>query len=89
MNPDKKAWCCLCDFAETQLSAGFVDRTVCAARKPTPSPSGQMLLSASTAMLCAIAVVVFFSQSTRAESSRNIAGWQQIAAANDDSGQPQ
>lgn len=89
MKPEIKAWSCLCDHAESQLSVGFAGRVVCAARCSRPSAAGQVFLSATTAVLCVVTVIIVFSQTTHAETSRNMAGWQQIAAASDDPTQAQ
>jgi hypothetical protein len=84
MNPENHAWTCLGNHAATQLSTGFADRTLLAARRPTPSHSGQFFLSATTATLCVLTVVIFFTRATKAENSQNLAGWHQVAAAIDD-----
>jgi hypothetical protein len=84
MNPESHAWKCLGDHAASQLSPGFAERAARAARKAASTPSGHFFLSATTATLCVAAVVLIFSQTTRIESNRNLAGWQEIASANDD-----
>jgi hypothetical protein len=85
MNPENHAWNRLCEHAGAQISAGFAERTLCSARcAPKCTPRGQFALSAATAAVCAATVILFFSQFTRIESSRNLAGWQAIASANDD-----
>jgi hypothetical protein len=84
MNPENHAWNCLGDHAASQLSPGFAERTLCAARKASCSPAAQIFLSATTASICVAAAVLFFTQATRMESNRNLAGWQEIASANDD-----
>jgi hypothetical protein len=84
MNPETYAWKCLCEHAASRLSPGFADRTLLAARKSQAISPGQFFLSVSAATLCLLTVVVFYTQNMRAERSRNLAGWQQIAFASDD-----
>ncbi len=84
MKPENHAWDCLGDHAASLISTGFAERTLCASRKAACTPLGQFFLSATTATICAAALLLFFSQSARVENSRNLAGWQEIASANDD-----
>jgi hypothetical protein len=84
MKSENHAWDCLGDHAASLLSAGFAERAVRASRTAACTPMGQFFLSATTATLCAAAVMLFFAQTARIENSRNLAGWQEIASANDD-----
>jgi len=84
MKPESHAWTCLGDHAASQLSAGFAERAVRASRTAACTPMGQFFLSATTTTICVAAVMLFFFQTTRVENNRNLAGWQEIASANDD-----
>jgi hypothetical protein len=81
MNPENDAWRHLGEHAASQISSGFAERTLLAASQTTPSQSGQFFLSATTATLCVLTVVIFFTHATQAQNSQNLAGWHELAAA--------
>jgi hypothetical protein len=87
MKPEDQAWVRLQEHGAAQLRPGFANRVLSAARagvKSAPSLLGQFTLSAATAALCFLAVVLFHDQSIRNEESSNLADWQQIASATDE-----
>jgi hypothetical protein len=62
-------------------------RAARSAAEAAPSLFGQLILSAATATLCFLAVTAMHTASVRAQSTRNLAVWSQIAPATDDAGQ--
>lgn len=84
--PGPTAWQRLGDRAASQLSAGFADEVLRRARliRSGPSSASQLTLGVATAALCFLGVALFQSQSSRAEESKSVASWQQIASASDD-----
>lgn len=84
MKTETRAWDQLQRHASAQLRPGFADRVVRTARarvEATPSLLSIFALSAVTAGVCLIAVMLFNSSARdTAESDFNLAGWQQIAA---------
>jgi hypothetical protein len=88
MNPEAEAWQRLCEQAEARLSGDFADRVIRAARQQVesaPSLAGQFMLTIATAALCFLAVAFFNARESRAQDTRSLADWQQIASAVDDS----
>ena len=84
MNPEDRAWSRLHDHAAAQLSPGFAQRVLSAARAAaTPSLAAQFTLGLATAGLCFVAVTLF--QAGRSgEENHNLAVWQNIASATDE-----
>jgi len=83
MNPEDRAWNRLQDFAAAQLSPGFAHRVMLAARagaQAAPSFLGQFTLGAATAALCFFAVA-FFQAQRNGDDSHNLAAWQTISSA--------
>lgn len=89
MKTEDYAWEALRKHASSQLSAGFPDRVLRAARgaaKAAPSYLSQFFLGAVTAGLCLLAVAFFYARTTGAEE-QTIASWQEVASdATDDAG---
>jgi hypothetical protein len=84
MNPEDRAWSRLQNHAAAQLSPGFAQRVLVAARagaKAAPSFLGQFTLGAATAALCFVAVTLFQAQRTGGDESSTLADWQKITAA--------
>jgi hypothetical protein len=76
------AWHRLQAQAGAQLRPGFAQRVLLAARAvATPSFSSQFMLSAATASVCVLGVFLVHQRATSDEDARNLAGWQQLAAA--------
>ena len=87
MNPEDRAWARLHDHAAAQLSPGFAHRVMLAARagaKAAPSFLGQFTLGAATAALCFFAVTIFQEQRSASDDSHNLAAWQTITSASQD-----
>ncbi len=85
--PDAAAWQQLNAHASAQLRSGFAARVLRAARalpQAVPSLADQLVFGAATAAICLLAVVYLHSRSTRLETERNLAGWQQLADDADD-----
>jgi hypothetical protein len=84
MTPEDQTWERLRARAAAQITPGFADRVLAAARAAAPSFYSQFALSAATAALLFLGVMLFQAQNTRAEENRNLTAWQQIAPANDE-----
>lgn len=79
---ERAAWHRLQAEGGAQLRPGFAQRVLLAARAAaTPSFSSQFMLSAATASVCVLAVFLVHQRVTSDEDARNLAGWQQLAAA--------
>lgn len=88
MNPEAEVWQRLCERAEARLSGDFADRVIRAARRRTesaPSLAGAFMVTVATAALCFLAVAIFNAREARAQDTRSLADWRQIASAVDDS----
>ena len=79
--PGAAAWQHLQAHAARQLRPGFAERVLRAARQLPGMPSfvDQLVLSAATAAVCALAIALIHARSARLEDERNLAQWQQIA----------
>ncbi|HVU34483.1 MAG TPA: hypothetical protein VHE61_13695 [Opitutaceae bacterium] len=79
--PDAAAWQQLQSHAAAQLRPGFAERVLRAARAipGVPSLLDQFALSAATAALCLLGVVLVHSHNTQLQEQRNLARWQQLA----------
>ncbi len=84
MKPESHAWLHLQEHAAAQLRPGFAARTLRAARTPdglaTPAILSQFAYSAAAATVCLLLVVFVHTRSAQAESARNLAHWEAIAA---------
>jgi hypothetical protein len=95
MNPeshDFHAWAGLSARGAAQLRPGFADAVLREARRrilDEPSFAKQLALSAATAALCVAAVAIVDARRPASVSDRNLAAWQQIAAASEDLTQAQ
>lgn len=87
MKTETRAWSQLRRHASSQLSPGFADRVLRAARagaEASPSLMSLFALSAATAAICFAAVTLYSTSSHDATERDNIAGWQRIAADSDE-----
>ncbi|HEY4988319.1 MAG TPA: hypothetical protein VII09_00855 [Opitutaceae bacterium] len=81
MKPEPLAWKRLQDHAAAQLSPGFPDRVLRAAREhASPLFVAQFAMCAATAALCLGAVILFNARSTAADDANSLAGWSEIAS---------
>lgn len=86
MKPEHQAWASLREHAASQLTPGFADRVLRAARARPSSPLfvAHFAMCAATAAACLAAVALYQSQRSRDDDAKNLAGWSEIAAqAND------
>ena len=88
MNPEfeERSWLRLRAHGAAQISPGFADRVLRAARgaaEAAPSLLGQLMLCAATATLCFLAVTAVHSVEVRAQTDRSLADWRNIAPATD------
>ena len=86
MKTEDQAWASLRQHAASQLSAGFPDRVLRAARgaaSVAPSYLSQFFLGAVTAGLCLLAAVLFYERSSTPEA-QTLASWQEVASDADD-----
>ena len=87
MKTEEHSWRLLREHAAAQITPGFADRVLRAARagaRATPLFMREFALCAATAALCVAAVVVYNKTSSGDENARNLAGWQEIVAQADD-----
>lgn len=87
MKTEEHAWNSLRQHAASQLSPGFPDRVLRAARgaaSAAPSYLSQFVLGAATAALCLAAVALFHAKTATGDDDQNIASWQQVASDADD-----
>ena len=80
MKPESHAWRDLNDHAASLLRLGFADRTLRAARAVAPTLFSQCILSAATAGVCLLVVFFVHTRQAQDEMTRNLEGWQQLAA---------
>jgi hypothetical protein len=85
MKPEHEAWMSLREHAASQISPGFPDRVLRAARvRPSPLFVAHFAMCAATAALCLAAVAIYQSRVSGDEDASSQAGWSEIAAqAND------
>jgi hypothetical protein len=86
MNPEHEAWTRLREHAASQLSPGFPDRVLRAARARPASPLfvSHFAMCATTAAICLAAVALYQSKVSGDDDATSLAGWSEIAAqAND------
>jgi hypothetical protein len=81
MKPEHEAWLRLREHAASQLSPGFPDRVLRAARgEPSPLFVTQFAMCIATAALCLFGVLLFHAQGSAADEASNRAGWSEISA---------
>jgi hypothetical protein len=80
MKPEYEAWMRLQEHAASQLTPGFPDRVLRAARTHAPLFVTEFAMCAATAGLCLVAVVLFNARSSAADDASSIAGWSEISA---------
>jgi anti-sigma factor RsiW len=81
MKPEHEAWTRLREHAASQLSTGFPDRVLRAARaKASPLFVAHFAMCAATAALCLAAVAIYRSGFSVDEAATNQAGWSEVAA---------
>jgi hypothetical protein len=89
MKPEDQAWEALWRHASGRLGPALADRVLREARsRPVPSPSGRFLLSAATAAVCLLAVVLYQSRASL-QADQSLADWTTAAAAAEDAGSTQ
>jgi hypothetical protein len=84
MKPEHEAWASLREHAASQITPGFPDRVLRAARgKPSPLFVAHFAMCAATAALC-LAAVAIYQSGFSGDDATNQAGWSEITAqAND------
>ena len=84
MKPEHEAWTALREHAASQITPGFPERVLRAARlRPSPLFVAHFAMCAATAALC-IAAVAIYQSGVHGDDAKNQAGWSEIAAqAND------
>ena len=85
--PEVATWRAFFAVGERQLRPGFAERVLRAARAAAdiPSLASHFALSAATAAVCLAAVFLIHQRSVDAADARNLAEWQQLVLAADDS----
>ena len=78
MKPETEAWRQLEEHAAAQLRPGFAGRVLKAARTAPPTFLASLTVSAATAAVVLLAVVVAHQRATRAATDRNLAYWRQL-----------
>jgi hypothetical protein len=81
MKPEHEAWMRLREHAASQLTPGFPERVLRAARARTaPLFVSHFAMCATTAAICLAAVALYQSKISGDDDSTNLAGWSEIAA---------
>jgi len=81
MKPEEMAWNRLREHAASQITPGFADRVLRAARpRPSPILVAHFAMCAATAALCLAAVVLYRAQASGDDDASNLAGWNEIVA---------
>ncbi len=85
MKTEHEAWTSLRDHAASQISPGFAERVLRAARTaPSPLFVAHFAMCAATAAICLAAVAIYQTGFSGDDNAKNQAGWSEIAAqAND------
>ncbi len=85
MKTENQAWARLREHAAAQITPGFPDRVLRAARSAaSPLLISHFVMCAATAAMCLVAVALYDARVSVDEDAKNIAGWGEIAAqAND------
>jgi hypothetical protein len=85
MKSEDHAWISLREHAASQISQGFPDRVLRAARmKPSPLFVAHFAMCAATAALCVAAVALYQSGFSGDDDATSRAGWSEIAAQSSD-----
>jgi hypothetical protein len=81
MKPEERAWARLRAHAASQITPGFADRVLRAARaRPSPLLVAHFAMCAATAALCVAAVALYHAQASGDDDASSLAGWSEIAA---------
>jgi hypothetical protein len=81
MKPETEAWMRLQEHAASQLTPGFPERVLRAAREhASPLFVAQFAMCAATAALCLGAVILLNGRSSAADDASSLAGWSEIAS---------
>jgi hypothetical protein len=81
MKPEFEAWMRLREHAASQITPGFPDRVLRAARAhASPLIVTQFGMCVATAALCLAAVLLFDARTSSADDASSLAGWSEIAA---------
>jgi hypothetical protein len=81
MKPEERAWARLREHAASQITPGFADRVLRAARAvPSPLIVSHFAMCAATAALCMVAVALYHAQASGEENASSLASWNEIAA---------
>jgi hypothetical protein len=81
MKTENHAWERLREHAASQISPGFPDRVLRAARAAaSPLLISHLAMCAATAAVCLVAVALYDARISGDEDATNIAGWGEIAA---------
>ena len=80
MNPENEVWMRLREHGASQITPGFADRVLRAARaKASPLLVAHIAMCGATAALCLAAVLIYHARG-RADDASSMAGWTEIAA---------
>lgn len=81
MKTENQAWERLRGHAAAQITPGFADRVIRAARAaPSPLLVSHIAMCAATAAACLVAVALFQARVSSDDDAQSIAGWSEIAA---------
>ena len=87
MKPEDHAWTRLRERGASEISPGFADRVLRAARaEASPLLVAHFAMCAATAALCFMAVAFFGAAPASENNAQSLADWQEIASATADSG---
>jgi hypothetical protein len=81
MRPENEAWARLRENAAAQISPGFPDRVLRAARTAaSPLFVSHFIMCAATAAVCLVAVALYDARVSSDEDAQSVTGWGEIAA---------
>ena len=81
MKPEDHAWTRLRERGASEISPGFADRVLRAARaEASPLLVAHFAMCAATAALCLAAVLLYHTRVSGDEEASSLAGWSEIAA---------
>ena len=81
MKTENQAWARLREHATAQITPGFPERVLRAARAgATPLFVSHFAMCAATAAICLVAVALYDARVSSDDDAQSIAGWGEIAA---------
>ncbi|HEY1763401.1 MAG TPA: hypothetical protein VGF85_00670 [Opitutaceae bacterium] len=81
MRTENEAWARLRHYAAAQITPGFPERVLRAARAGTsPLMVSHFLMCAATAAMCLVAVALYDARVSSDDNAQSVTGWGEVAA---------